>query len=675
MDLSQDRWRTYTGLNLLLEHPEGTLWFTTSQELTLKSQFVSFQEDTGVWLRWTTDDGLMDTAVSAVTTQAGELWASGRHEGVAATARFIPGSGQTPSRWHLSSHPELANDIYWRHIKPPAVPRHFITGIGETRDGALWFGAVSGLYRLAGAESGRINARVELSSSIDALLTGPQGDIWVGTRQYGVFYHNPLSGLHDAKSDSGVASDPNQAQSWTHYDWQDGLADNDIQSLLTTDDGHVWAVTTRGVSRFDGAGWTTHALPVEMMEIGGLRSMRQTHDGALWINLLRPSTTIRHESDTNPPETEITYALDQIPQPGNATLAWTGKDAWHATPNDEILFSHRVDSGRWSAYTAEKSHVYQTLASGKHTFEVRSRDRAFNEDPTPAKIAFIVQAPVWQQAWFIVLTLVATSIILLQTARVVRRDRHLTRSNAALAEATDIAESRREEAESANAISESRREEAQSANRAKSLFLANMSHEIRTPMNAILGYAQILDGADDLPAHHRRAIATVQSSGEHLLALINEVLDISKIEAGRLQLNTGEFDLSEMAHGLGQMFKPRCAEKNLAWHLEADLPKGKVCGDGVKLRQVLINLVGNAVKFTEAGTITLKVVTQEDEIYAFAIDDTGPGIPQEKQASIFEPFQQEEQGVRQGGTGLGLTITRAYIELLGGQIALTSTPG
>jgi CheY-like chemotaxis protein len=100
-----------------------------------------------------------------------------------------------------------------------------------------------------------------------------------------------------------------------------------------------------------------------------------------------------------------------------------------------------------------------------------------------------------------------------------------------------------------------------------------------------------------------------------------------------------------------------------------------VRGDGVKLRQVLINLMGNAVKFTEAGSITLKVAAQEDEVYAFVIEDTGPGIPEEKQASIFEPFQQEEQGVRQGGTGLGLTITRAYVELLGGQIALASTPG
>ena len=174
---------------------------------------------------------------------------------------------------------------------------------------------------------------------------------------------------------------------------------------------------------------------------------------------------------------------------------------------------------------------------------------------------------------------------------------------------------------------------------------------------------------------HHRAIDTVHRSGEHLLALINEVLDISKIEAGRLQLNIESFDLNEMVEGIGRMFEPRCAEKDLAWHLEADLPEGQVRSDSVKLRQVLINLLGNAVKFTEAGAVTLKVAARQDDVYAFEVVDTGPGIAPEKQQNVFEAFQQEDAGVRQGGTGLGLAITRAYVELLGGEIGLESTPG
>lgn len=281
------------------------------------------------------------------------------------------------------------------------------------------------------------------------------------------------------------------------------------------------------------------------VEMGGFQSIRQTHDGALWINLRLSGTTVRHELDSDPPETEITYGLDEIPQPGNATLSWTGKDAWQATPNDEVLFAYRVDSGQWSPFTGEKSHVFETLDSGGHTFEVKSRDRAFNEDPTPARIAFTVQAPVWQQPWAATLTIVFISII----------------------SATDRPD---------------------------------------RPQGS---------PSEPIARRPRR---------------------------------------SDRNYGLGRMFEPRCAEKELAWILKADLPEGRVRGDGVKLRQVLINLLGNAVKFTEAGTITLTVAAQEDEVYAFAIDDTGPGVPEEKQASIFEPFQQEEQGMRQGGTGLGL---------------------
>ena len=239
--------------------------------------------------------------------------------------------------------------------------------------------------------------------------------------------------------------------------------------------------------------------------------------------------------------------------------------------------------------------------------------------------------------------------------------------------ASAITERRR--ADSKNADLASARDEAEAANRAKSLFLANMSHEIRTPMNAILGYAQVLVRADNLLPEHHRAVDTIFRSGEHLLGLINEVLDISKIEAGRLQLNIDVFDLGETIQSIGRMFAPRCNEKELAWHLEAALPAGRVRGDGLKLRQVLINLLGNAVKFTSSGQVRLRVAAQGGDVYLFEVRDTGPGIPAEKHERIFEPFRQEEDGGYRGGTGLGLAITRAYVEVLGGRVQLESTVG
>jgi len=218
-------------------------------------------------------------------------------------------------------------------------------------------------------------------------------------------------------------------------------------------------------------------------------------------------------------------------------------------------------------------------------------------------------------------------------------------------------------------------EAAAAANRAKSTFLGNMSHEIRTPMNAILGFTQILNNDPDLDDRHRKSIGIIRQSDDHLLKLINDILDISKIEAGHEQINLSDFDLKVMVDGLGDMFGMRCQQTGLAWELESEIPAGYVEGDEGKLRQVLINLVGNSVKFTETGTVKLKVGALGDNRYAFEVRDTGPGIPEEKQAAIFEPFQQEEEGIRQGGTGLGLAISTRHVEMMGGSIGLESRLG
>lgn len=215
------------------------------------------------------------------------------------------------------------------------------------------------------------------------------------------------------------------------------------------------------------------------------------------------------------------------------------------------------------------------------------------------------------------------------------------------------------------------KEAAEAANRAKSIFLANMSHEIRTPMNAVLGYTQLLETEPALPAEAREAVRSIKNAGRHLMSLISDILDLSKIEAGAERVEDEDFALEGLLEGLGDIFGVRCEEKGLYWRIERCFRNGQVRGDQRKLRQILINLLGNAVKFTEVGGVTLRV-EERGPRFRFEVIDTGPGIEVEVHEQIFKPFQQAEQGIKKGGTGLGLSIARRLAEIMGAEIRLES---
>jgi PAS domain S-box-containing protein len=222
--------------------------------------------------------------------------------------------------------------------------------------------------------------------------------------------------------------------------------------------------------------------------------------------------------------------------------------------------------------------------------------------------------------------------------------------------------------------------ELEAATRAKSLFLANMSHEIRTPLNAVLGFSQIVLHDPNLSPESRHNLQTVNSSGEYLLALINDVLDMAKIEAGRMIQEQAPFDLPGLCADVTGMFSPRAAAKDLQLTLELH-PEilHHVEGDAGKLRQIVINLLGNAIKFTQKGGITLRGRTsrREDRTWLeLEVEDSGPGIAPEDMQRIFNAFEQSEIGKRsQSGTGLGLSISLKYARFMGGDLTVTSEPG
>jgi signal transduction histidine kinase len=221
-------------------------------------------------------------------------------------------------------------------------------------------------------------------------------------------------------------------------------------------------------------------------------------------------------------------------------------------------------------------------------------------------------------------------------------------------------------------------QELEIASQHKSQFLANMSHELRTPLNAILGYTELMvDGIyGDMPAKLQEVLERVQSSGRHLLGLINDVLDLSKIEAGQLTLAANDYSFHDVVQTVMSQVESLAAEKRLklTTSLASDLPVGR--GDERRIKQVLMNLVGNAIKFTDAGEVTVRV-RAPDGTFVASVTDTGPGVPEDQQQRIFEEFQQVDSSStrRKGGTGLGLAIAKRIVELHGGRIWVESTVG
>lgn len=331
----------------------------------------------------------------------------------------------------------------------------------------------------------------------------------------------------------------------------------------------------------------------------------------------------------------------------------------------EIEFQTRLVgyNEQWSDFSDQSNREYTNLIGGPFRFEVRARDSAGNMSEV-ATLSFRVIPPWYRSgvayAVYFILGVLCLWLLIVVRTRSLQADRRRLEL---------LVEDRTRDLVTA-------RKQAERASEAKSRFLANMSHELRTPLNGIIGYSQILQKDESLNSAQAQRLNIIYDSGEHLLSMINEVLDMSKIEAGKMELRESPFFLPTMIEQLSATYQTQAAKKGLTFDcVLSPATPSLVIGDAQKLRQVLENLIGNGIKYTRSGSVGLEVEFESGHL-RIEVLDTGPGIAAEEHSQLFEAFQRlENASGSEVGTGLGLPISREYVRLMGGELRLDSKVG
>lgn len=626
-----------------------------------------------------------------------------------------------------------------------------VSCLARTSDGVLWIGtATNGLSRYDGRAFRNFSTKDGLTARvIVALAAGPQNEIWMGTQGAGALRYDGSSFM-DYTTAQGLAGNTvfsilptARGEVWfgtknglvrlfdgrfaTYGRAKDRLADAAVLDLWQDAHGILWMATLAGLTRYDGHAWSTLRAS-DGLGANQVLSILQDRRGAFWLST--EQGIARYVPDrTVPRPPRVRVLADQEYTDTNEIVRFTAGQ-WTVFRLDAVDLKTRGDLRRfrwqfakgtpeiegareapgWLPASGATQFEWTTNRAGIYTFAAQYIDRDLNYSP-PTVLRLHVAPP-----WYANMAIVGPSgcafaallfVSGFSATRALKRKREADRLRERLYQeehaAREAAEVARREIESRNAQlaaakeeAEQAREAADAANQAKSRFLANMSHELRTPLNAIIGYSEMLE--EELGATGQQELIPdlqkIHAAARHQLGLINDILDLSKIEAGKMTLFLEDIDVAKMIEDVATTLQPLMAKN--ANRLVVDCPPtvGRIRADVTKVRQILFNLLSNACKFTQNGEIMLRAARSPDpvagtspparaegslsaETLVLTVADTGIGMSSEQLSKLFQAFSQADASTtrRFGGTGLGLAITRKFCQMMGGDLTVQSEMG